>query len=315
MATLAAPHPLAEPRSRADDLDQVRRLAAIPFLLGVVASFVGLAWDVQWHVDVGPDTFFTAPHLVFYSGVAITGLTALAVVLLTTIQTRRRGGVPPAGTIPILRGLFHGPAGYVIGGVGAAAFLGYGLLDQWWHGLYGFDVTLISPPHVGLILAILVSMVGALVAFAGDARRAIDGAGNWLVPALGLAVSAGVLVAFVTATFMDAVAMLWPFHGRVDSSGVVIAALYSAILLLVSSVVRRPDIATLTALVFTAIRVATFALIPWITAEYAASIGLFLRDNTSGIAVLPGLMPSYLLLAAVAVDGLLWAGRRWRLQL
>lgn len=311
MATLVASPARRPTQTSGEATARVRHVAGVPFLLGVLLSFVGLAWDVQWHVDVGPDTFFTAPHLVFYGGVAITGLTALAVVLFTTSHLRRSGGASAADTIPILRGAFRGPAGFVIGGIGAAAFISYGLLDQWWHGLYGFDVTLVSPPHVGLILSILVSMVGCLVAFASDARRAAERGTSAVGGAIGLAASVAILVAFVTATLMDATAMIWPLHGQVDSGGVVIAALYAMVLLLVASVLRRPGSATLVALIFTVIRVVTWYLIPWLTLEYAAAIGLFLRDNTSGVAVLPGLMPAYLLAAGLAVDGLLLAGRRW----
>lgn len=311
MATIAVPHTLALPRTEADLAARARRLAGVPFLIGVLASFVGLAWDVQWHTDVGPDTFFTAPHLVFYSGVAISGLTCLAVVLLTTWEARRGRLAPTDDSIPVLRGRFRGPAGYVIGGVGAAAFLSYGLADQWWHGLYGFDVTLVSPPHVGLILSIGVTMVGCLIAFAADARRAIARGGSLLGPTFGLAAAAAILVAFLPATTMSILEMVWPFQGRVDSDAVVIAFLYPAILLLVAAVLRRPGIATLTALLFTLLRFSTWFAIPWFTEEYAASIGLFLRDNISGDAVLPGLMPAYLIAAGLAVDALLLAGRRW----
>ena len=74
-------------RSRTSDttLERARFGAAAGFLVGVFLSFLGFCWDIQWHTDVGPDTFFTAPHLVLYAGVAIAGLTSLAMVLLTTV--------------------------------------------------------------------------------------------------------------------------------------------------------------------------------------------------------------------------------------
>jgi len=319
LATLAPSHPLARSRSGSRSVGRVRRIAGVAFLVGVFFSFLGFVWDVQWHSDVGPDTFFTLPHLVLYSGVALAGLSCLAVVLATT--WRVRGGDPAAaeGTIPVLRGAFHGPAGFVIGGVGAAAFLLYGGLDQWWHGVYGFDVTLISPPHVGLILSLAVTMVGSLVAFAPAARREFDNrrptAG--LAPAVGFAAAAAILVAFVTPTVLDAVAMLWPFHGTVDSGGVVVALLYPTILMLVAAAVPRPGMATLTALAFALIRLLGWVLAPWLTEWYAGSLDLFLRDYISGVPVVPGLMPAYLLAAAVLVDGLLLAARRrrWDLRL
>ena len=317
MATLTMPRAARAPAALAD-VARFRLLAGIPFALGVLLSFLGFAWDVQWHSDVGPDTFFTAPHLVLYSGVALTGLTCLAVVLVTTAWVRRGIAGAAEGTIPVLFGTFRGPVGFVVGGVGAAMFLLYGLTDQWWHSLYGFDVTLISPPHVGLILSLLISMIGCLVAFATEARRAAD---RGVVPvgaALGVAVAAAILLAFVTPTpiafFHDEVG---PLFGRIDGAGIVVAALYPATLLMVAAILRQPGAATLTALVFTALRLATWHAIPWVTREYAASIDLFLRDNTSGRPVVPGMMPAYLLVAGVAVDLLLLAARRrhWDLRL
>ena len=62
--------------------ERFRLLTGIPLTLGVMLSFLGLAWDIQWHGEVGPDTFFTLPHLALYSGVAIAGLTSLMVTLM-----------------------------------------------------------------------------------------------------------------------------------------------------------------------------------------------------------------------------------------
>ncbi|MBW3633357.1 MAG: hypothetical protein KY456_10055, partial [Chloroflexi bacterium] len=158
------------PRSHVPDviLDRARVGAAAGFIIGVFLAFLGFSWDIQWHIDVGPDTFFTAPHLVLYGGVTIAGLTSLAMVLLMTRYTQRGvpGATDRAGVTPILRGRFRGPLGYIIGGFGALFFLLFGLMDQWWHTLYGFDVTLVSPPHVGLILSIMVTMAGCLIALA-----------------------------------------------------------------------------------------------------------------------------------------------------
>src|SRR5262245_1938925 len=154
---------LARSTSAAQTIARVRALGALGLLCGVFLAYLGFAWDVQWHTDVGPDTFFTAPHLVLYGGIAISGLTCLAVVLLTTRFTRATGAALD-GTTAIFNGTFRAPLGYIVGGFGALFFLLYGLMDQWWHSLYGFDVTLVSPPHVGLILSIMVTMAGCLIA-------------------------------------------------------------------------------------------------------------------------------------------------------
>ena len=67
---------------------------------------------------------------------------------------------------------------------------------------------------------------------------------------------------------------------------------------------------------FTALDLLVTGIVPGITSDYAASIGLFLRDTASGEVIVPGLLPSYVLVAGAAVDLLFIAGRRigWRMS-
>src|SRR5882757_4715578 len=138
-------------------------------LLGTMITTVGLSWDIQWHVEVGPDTFFTLSHLALYSGSALSGIASLVLVLLATAAQRAGRPLPRAvgGTpVRVFGGTFTAPLGYLISGSGAASFLLYGLLDLWWHSLYGFDAVLNSPPHVALFLSISATMVGSVIVFA-----------------------------------------------------------------------------------------------------------------------------------------------------
>ena len=314
--TLIAQVP-ALPRSRARDrtLDQARIAAAAGFLLGVFLAFLGFTWDIQWHTDVGPDTFFTAPHLVLYGGVAIAGLTSLAMVLLTTWYARRGSSAALEGTIPFLGGRFRGPLGYIIGGFGALFFLLFGLMDQWWHTVYGFDVTLVSPPHVGLILSIMVTMAGCLTALAWHVRTAHESGARRFFAAAGAAFAAAVLTAFVTPTLTDL--LPWQIFGVISWPNTVVSALYPATILMIISIIRRPWAGTLFGVLFTALDLLTTAIIPGITRDYAASIGLFMRDNITGDVVMAGLVPTYVLVAGIVADLLLFAGRAvgWRLSI
>ena len=311
MATTLIAEIPAPARQGETSLSGARTAAALGLLLGVVLAFLGFAWDVQWHTDVGPDTFFTAPHLVLYGGIAVSGLTSLAMVLLTTWQARRGNPAAFEGTAAILGGRFRGPLGYVIGGFGALFFLLDGLMDQWWHSLYGFDVTLVSPPHVGLILSIMVTMAGCLVALAWHVRIAAD-AGGRLIAAAGTVFAAAVLTAFITPTLTDL--FHWALFGVVSWPNLVVSALYPAAILTVCSIVRRPWAGTLFGLMFTALDLLMTAVVPVLTAGYAARSGLFLRDTTSGEVVVSGLMPTYVLAAGFAVDLIRFAGSRlgWR---
>lgn len=289
-----------------------RVASAIGILLGVLLALIGFAWDVQWHTDVGPDSFFTAPHLVLYGGVAISGLTCLATVLFITWQVRRGNVAALEGAVSLLGGRFHAPVGYVVGGFGALFFLLYGGLDEWWHTLYGFDVTLVSPPHVGLIFSIMVTMAGALLALAWHVRMAQANGSLVVAASVGCALAAAILAMFVTPTLTDL--FPWVLFERISWPNSVISFLYPAVILLVAVIVRRPWAGTLFGVMFTLLDLLLTAIIPVITVNYATSIGLFLRDNLRGATVVPELAPTYVLLAGVAVDLVLALGRRqgWR---
>ncbi len=315
MASLVAkPQSTVAPtRSRALDFDRLRLLASIPFVLGVMLSLFGFVWDVQWHVDVGPDTFFTAPHLVLYSGIAIAGLTSLAMVLVTSSRYR---GITE-GTVSVLGGRFRSPAGYLIGGIGAALFLLYGLLDQWWHSIYGFDVTLVSPPHVGLILSVLITMIGCLCTLAAEVRRAEIRGRNWWPTGLGFALAAALLISFITASMVDVFFTVAYSLGLPTGPNGTLTFLCAVMLLMTAAVLRRPGAATLVALVMTLLRLFLWYAAPWVTSEYATAVGLYLRDNTDANSVVAGVLPPYILLAGVVVDLVLMAGRRfgWKVPL
>lgn len=313
MATLVARPAVSTTQTRSLAFERLRLLAGVPFLLGIFLSFLGFAWDVQWHVDVGPDTFFTAPHLVLYSGIALAGLTALTVVLMTTFRYR---GVT-AGTTSVLGGRFRGPVGYLIGGTGALLFLAYGLLDQWWHDIYGFDVTLVSPPHVGLVLSVLITMIGCLCTFGAEVRLAAESGRSWLGAALGFTAAVAILFAFVTPSTVDVVFDVAASFGLPLGPNGPLTFLYTLMLLMTAAVLRRPGAATLIALVMTLLRLGLWYGVPWITSEYATAVGLFLRDNSREVPIVAGVLPPYLLLAGIVVDLVLLLGSRlgWNLRL
>lgn len=291
------------------------RWASIPFMLGVVISYLGFSWDVQWHTDVGPDTFFTAPHLMLYSGIAIAGLTCLVVTLVCTAAARRGDTTAITQTISVLRGRYRAPIGYLVGGLAAASFLLYGgIFDQWWHGLYGFDVTLISPPHVGLILSIFLIMIGALVAMSGDVRQArAAGASPWMaVIVLGLAAS--VLFSFLTPTAVEAHSL---FLGIFIWPSIATTLIFATMLTMVTSIARVPGSTLVAGVVYTLLLGITWVFVPWVTREYAASVGLFVRDTANGYPAVPGFLPLYLGVAALAVEAIFLSARRrsWSMRL
>lgn len=290
------------------------RLAAGGLMLAAtLLTFFGISWDVEWHDKVGPDSFWTAPHLALYSGTALAGLICLAVVLITTLRFRRGApGVTAANTRSILR-FFRAPIGFVVGGLGAAAFLLYGGFDLYWHSIFGFDVTLASPPHVGLLLSVMASGFGGIAVFAAEANRARQrqgGEAGWL-QAAGLAASValwmGLMLFFLLALFeID--------FGPFADYAVTGAVFYPLALLLAASLIRRPGVATLVGVIYTLLRVLAWFAVPAVTSLQVGAEGLAYRDFASALPSAASFMPGGLIAAGLVVDGLLYAARRRRLS-
>jgi uncharacterized membrane protein len=280
-----------------------RGLPAASFVLGgTLLTLISLTFDIQWHKDVGPDTFFTLPHLLSYSGSAVAGLASLFVVLRTTADERAGHPVDPVvggRAVGVFGRTFAAPVGYLISGAGAASYLLYGLWDLWWHGLYGFDVTISSPPHIGLLLSVTITMVGAVMVFA-TAREQRWGAGYAIV---GIAV----LLGFNTAT---ALGLSEIDGGVVDPTTVGVAFLSAMSVVMGARLLDRPGGALGVAAVVAVLQGVFWVSSPWATRVYADAIGLPMRDYVDGVPLFPSLIPMCLLLVAVVVELVLAAGRQ-----
>lgn len=274
-------------------------------LLGTAITTIGLSWDIQWHVEVGPDTFFTLSHLALYSGSALSGIASLVMVLLAT-SAQRAGRTWPrfAGGAPVrvFGGMFTAPVGYLVSGVGAACFLLYGLLDLWWHSIYGFDAVLNTPSHVALFLSICITMVGAVIVFA-SARAQRWG---WI----GLLIALPILITFAPI----------PFDGLNNAPLPVDPTLIGAILcapmvLIAGALVLGRGGALGIAVVLGAIQALLWWFSPWAAKAYAAAVGLPMRDDLKLEApVLPSLIPMFLIVAALVVEGAMWLSHAKRIH-
>ncbi|EOD65731.1 hypothetical protein [Amycolatopsis vancoresmycina] len=281
-------------------------LPANVVLGGSLLSLIGLTWDIQWHDDVGPDTFFTLPHLFLYAGSAVVGLASLAVVLLTTAARRAGRPVDPrigGRVVNVFGRTFAAPLGYLVSGVGAATFLLYGLWDQWWHGLYGFDAVIDSPPHIGLLLAITVSLIGTTAVFAAAREH------RW--GRLGTLASLTVLL-----TFGPVLALGLQQVPDDYADAVAIGTSMMAVLLVSvgAGFARRPGGAAGTAAMVAVVQGVFWWFSPWAAKAYADLVGLPLRDAVSGVPAMPSLAPLALLPVAALMELVFFAGRRrgWR---
>jgi hypothetical protein len=119
------------------------RRAAFWALVGAkLVGAWGLAWDIQWHVTIGRDSFWIPPHVMMYVSVVIGFAVSFAVIARDTTA-----GVP-AG-LPSWRILgLDGTRGFHLAAWGMALVLLAAPIDDLWHRLFGIDVTLWSPPHL-----------------------------------------------------------------------------------------------------------------------------------------------------------------------
>lgn len=274
---------------------------------------LGTAWDIQWHSDVGPDRFWTAPHTMMYTGVAVGGLVSLYVVLRTTLHYRRgAAGVSDANTTPWL-GIFRAPVGFVVSGLGVVGFLLNGGFDEFWHGIYGFDVTIWSPPHVGLIISANFGILGTQWAMAAAVSRArARGAVSLLHPAaLGFALAAAVQILMLAVPVAPAFTER-TFIGPVSTYPVLAAGFYTLVLAMAASFLRRPGAATLVALLATALRLVVLRFSAAAVNALARAEGLPHKHDAVGITLPVLAVPALLVVAGLVLDLVLWLGERWR---
>ena len=133
----------------------VHRRALWALLTAKLIGGRGVGWDIRWHLVIGRDSFWFAPHVMTYASVVVASLISLGVLVLET-QRVRRGALPP-GVITVA-GL-SGTRGFHLAWWGMAIVILAAPIDDLWHRLFGLDVTLWSPPH---LLGLAGSQVGNL---------------------------------------------------------------------------------------------------------------------------------------------------------
>lgn len=147
------------------------RARAVPWylwasVLAVTSTTVGLYWDISWHIGIGRDTFWTPAHLAIQFGAVITGLSCAYLILHTTLI----GDVAAKQSSVRIWGM-RGPLGAFVAAWGGFCMLTSAPFDNWWHQSFGLDITILSPPHVVLILGIFVMGFGGLILISSQVNR------------------------------------------------------------------------------------------------------------------------------------------------
>ena len=138
--------------------------------IGVLASklvILGILWDIAWHMSIGRDGLFSAPHVVVYVGAATAGLFAGYQVLKTSFW----GSLIEKSKMVHFWGIFYSSLGGLFSIWGGIAALTSAPFDDWWHNTYGLDVQIFSPPHTVLLLGLMGVQVGAMVSVSAMLNR------------------------------------------------------------------------------------------------------------------------------------------------
>jgi hypothetical protein len=148
---------------------------------------------------------------------------------------------------------------------------------------------------VALFLSIAITMVGSVIVFAAAREQ------RW--GQIGVVLSIPILITFAPIPANGLSNLSLPFPP-------VIAAiiLFSPLLLILGrGVLRRPGSAIAIAAVLGIMQAGLWAFSPWAAHAYAGATGLPLRDGlTPAPPQLPGSMPMFLTVAAVAVEVFFW---------
>ncbi|OZM58348.1 hypothetical protein CIB95_01905 [Lottiidibacillus patelloidae] len=123
----------------------------LPFILLmlVLSATIGTLWDVWSHVMNKVETFWTPSHAVIYFSVALMGILVLSTVIYESIKM---GSFSPRK--------MENVKGYALTGTGSLIQLISGVLDEIYHSIMGFDVTMWSPPHIGAVFAAVLITLG-----------------------------------------------------------------------------------------------------------------------------------------------------------
>jgi hypothetical protein len=302
MATVAAGAPSLSTRS------ETRARSASWVLYAVLASsiaiVIGLIWDISWHRTVGRDTFWTLPHVLEQLAAIVTGFSCGWLVLHTTWA-----GSPEARAASVRFWGFRGPFGAWVCIWGTLMMITSAPFDNWWHGAYGLDVKIVSPPHIVLLIGMAGIQLGAMLL----ALTAQNLAPDEHAPRAGLlyATAAAVLVTMGGTAIMEYAGFPNDSHNALFYQ--VTAGVFPILLLGTARAGRLRWPATTTALLYTGI----VLVMSWILQLFPATAKLAPIYNPVTHMVPPP-FPLLLVIPAAGLDLLLrwWGpGRDWRLAL
>ncbi|NND87327.1 MAG: hypothetical protein HKM23_08435 [Nitrosopumilus sp.] len=122
-------------------------MGSILISFGILLVTVGGSWDITNHLLSKPETFFSPPHALMYTGVAI----SLIGTVLSFVGWKNLQKFSDSYFLSLKIKL-----------IGIALLIGAGPFDFIWHSNFGLD-GLLSPPHLTLIMGMFLCSVGGMV--------------------------------------------------------------------------------------------------------------------------------------------------------
>lgn len=295
---------------------RIRQVSAWVVVGLLLFAELGLAWDRSWHDNVGRDQFWIPPHIMMYAGVGGTGLIALFVVLLDTLRYRQKKvGVDDSSTVNLL-GLFHAPLGFILLGIGMLIDIIAAPFDNYWHQLYGVDVTLWTPFHLMGVLGALTAGLGIIYAMASEAvyEREAEPPSPRFLGINGPEWGVIVLLAAFQALVLPALTAFIPFVlGPLEflSYPLILVLAASGCLISVYLCIRKPGVTLLMVLVVCVISVVTEIFTLYALRFMVARLGLTYRFGRESIFnITLALMPIFSLICALIVETAAYWQRR-----
>ena len=138
-------------------------------MVSLITALFGMYWDISLHIDNGRDAGPLANPAHYFILVGLFGIFAAGVLAIGLPVDERPG---PAA-VRITEGWYAPVGGVLIAACGAFSLIAFPL-DDFWHRLFGQDVTLWGPTHLMLIGGAGMTLVGQaiLLSEAMRARRA-----------------------------------------------------------------------------------------------------------------------------------------------
>jgi hypothetical protein len=287
---------------------RIRQTSGWIMLCLMLLAELGLAWDRRWHDIVGRDQFWIPPHIMMYSGVAGTGLITLGIVLVDTRRYyQKKAGVDESSTTGVLR-VFHAPLGFILLGCGMLIDAIAAPFDNYWHELYGIDVTFWSPFHLMGHLGAAIGGLGIIYAFASEAvqEQQAEHPSRRLLGLTGPEWAVVVLLAALMEIILPALTAFIPVVlGPVQLLSYPLILVLTASLFLVSAYhcFRKPGITLLTILILWPLSIATELFTPFALRFMAMRLGLSYRLGREPIVdVALALLPVFYLVCALMVE-------------